>query len=170
MKKMLRFMIAMVIVVCMAFVVACSGPQTPENPTTYTLTFNMGGNGVQVESQTIEETQLPQKPADPSAQGYVFGGWYTDSACENQFDFSAAINANTTVYAKWIQLTEDGKYMIMPTINGKNPGQVYADFVSAVEENLDNFTFKFEMSGDCIITAVGNEGFLYLVLPVRINA
>lgn len=41
------------------------------------------------------------KPADPTAEGYVFRGWYTTAACTTEFDFNTPIAADTTLYAKW---------------------------------------------------------------------
>ena len=41
---------------------------------------------------------------DPTRVGYVFTGWYADAGCAVAFDFSAAVTADTTVYAGWTQL------------------------------------------------------------------
>ena len=49
----------------------------------------------------ISKGEKASKPADPTASGYTFGGWYTDAACSVKFDFNSAITANTVVYAKW---------------------------------------------------------------------
>lgn len=35
------------------------------------------------------------------ADGYSFGGWYTEAACQNAFDFETAITKDMTLYAKW---------------------------------------------------------------------
>ena len=42
------------------------------------------------------------KPADPTREGYTFGGWFTDEACTQAFDFDAAVEADVTLHAKWI--------------------------------------------------------------------
>lgn len=44
------------------------------------------------------------QPADPTADDYVFGGWYIDAACTNAFNFSGTITQDTTLYAKWSAL------------------------------------------------------------------
>ena len=49
------------------------------------------------------------KPADPTRDGYTFGGWYTDAACTQAYDFSTPVTADLTLYAKW-------------TKNAVNPG------------------------------------------------
>ena len=43
------------------------------------------------------------KPADPTREGYTFAGWYTDEACTEAYDFSAAVTADMTLYAKWVK-------------------------------------------------------------------
>jgi uncharacterized repeat protein (TIGR02543 family)/LPXTG-motif cell wall-anchored protein len=68
----------------------------------YTVTFDMGGHGAQIAAQFVEEGNRATRPADPSANGYTFGGWYSDSAFKTAFDFDTAIHADTTVYAKWV--------------------------------------------------------------------
>lgn len=67
----------------------------------YTVSFNMNGHSDQVAVQTIKEGEKATKPADPTASGYTFGGWYADAVFSTKFDFNSAINADTSVYAKW---------------------------------------------------------------------
>ena len=70
-------------------------------PTTYTVTFNMNGNGTAPTTLSVTSGNKATKPSDPSASGYTFGGWYKDSACTQAFDFNTAITGNITLYAKW---------------------------------------------------------------------
>ena len=55
----------------------------PPVPTTYTVTFNMNGHGTQITAQTVKEGEKASKPADPTASGYTFGGWYADATCSS---------------------------------------------------------------------------------------
>ena len=41
------------------------------------------------------------KPADPTMEGYNFGGWFKDADCEQPFDWDSSVIAHTTLYAKW---------------------------------------------------------------------
>lgn len=59
--------------------------------------------------QTPASGSTVTKPADPTREGYTFDGWYTDEACTKAYDFSAAVTADMTLYAKW-------------TKNAVNPG------------------------------------------------
>lgn len=51
--------------------------------------------------QTPASGSTVTKPADPTREGYAFAGWYTDEACTKAYDFSAAVTADMTLYAKW---------------------------------------------------------------------
>ena len=82
-------------------------PSNPTKPTEYTVTFNMNGHGTQVPAQTVGEGNKVTKPADPTASGYTFDGWYADATFSAAFDFDTAINADTTIYAKWTKETSD---------------------------------------------------------------
>jgi len=65
-------------------------------------------------AQTISAGDFAAKPTpDPSRSGYIFGGWYDNSACTgNQVNFfSYKIISNKTFYAKWSPSTT-------PTISG----------------------------------------------------
>lgn len=67
----------------------------------YEVIFKMGGHGTQVAPQTVKEGNKATEPTAPSEEGYSFDGWYTDSKFTSKFDFSSAITADTTLYAKW---------------------------------------------------------------------
>ena len=69
-----------------------------------TVTFDANGHGTAPAAQQIEKGGKASKPADLTAMGWVFGGWYTSKDCKTAFDFSKAVNADTTVYAKWTKV------------------------------------------------------------------
>lgn len=57
--------------------------------------------------QTLASGSTVAKPADPTRDGYTFAGWYTDEACTKAYDFSAAVTADMTLYAKWTKKAAD---------------------------------------------------------------
>ena len=61
------------------------------------------GEGSKVDFQTTAVNGSIAKPADPTREGYTFAGWYTDEACTEAYDFSVAVTADMTLYAKWIK-------------------------------------------------------------------
>lgn len=68
------------------------------------VSFNTNGHGTAPTRQTVELNGKAVKPADPTAEGYVFRGWYTTAACTTEFDFNTPIAADTTLYAKWDEI------------------------------------------------------------------
>lgn len=71
-----------------------------------TATFDMQGHGTAPSAQTVYSgvANALTEPTAPTATGYEFGGWYGDAACTEAFDFTAALDDNVTVYAKWTAL------------------------------------------------------------------
>ena len=86
----------------------------------YAVSFDTGG-GSAVDSQTVAAGGKATAPeADPTWAGHAFCGWYADEGLANAFDFeNTAINAGTTVYAKW---EEDAE---APVISGIKDGRTY---------------------------------------------
>lgn len=62
------------------------------------------------DAETLFDTSVVKKgntvgvPAEPTNDGYSFGGWYTDVNCtnENAYDFNTPVNEDITLYAKWL--------------------------------------------------------------------
>ena len=75
----------------------------------WTVAFNSnGGSACDTKFVATADGKLV-KPADPTRDGYAFGGWFTDEACTQAYDFSTPVTADLTLYAKW-------------TKNAVNPG------------------------------------------------
>jgi uncharacterized repeat protein (TIGR02543 family) len=72
----------------------------------YTVSFNVDG---QVTTKTVVNGKAMSKPADPVKDGFMFMGWYSDSAFTTPFNFSTAIKADTALYAKFIELDENAQ-------------------------------------------------------------
>ena len=87
--------------------------------------------------ETIEATF--EKPADPSQQGFVFGGWYVDATLQTPYVWGSEAR-NATLHAKWAieqptvapatPGTYDGTAKSLGTVTAKGAGQ-------AVEYQLD---------------------------------
>lgn len=69
----------------------------------WTVAFNSnGGSACDTKFVATADGKLV-KPADPTRDGYTFGGWYTDEACTQAYDFSTPVTADLTLYAKWTE-------------------------------------------------------------------
>ncbi len=66
--------------------------------------FDLQNHGEEIDELIIEKGQKIQKPTEPVAEGYVFGGWYKESRCQNAWDFDKdVVTEDTTLYAKWVE-------------------------------------------------------------------
>ena len=66
------------------------------------VSFESNG-GTELETYLIKQGKTIAKPEDPTRAGYVFAGWYADSALTQAFDFSVAPQDDVVLYAKWTQ-------------------------------------------------------------------
>ena len=68
----------------------------------YAVSFDLQGGTGAISSQTVASGETASEPTViPTKTGYLFGGWYADSACTEEFDFSDPITETTVIYAKW---------------------------------------------------------------------
>ena len=70
-------------------------------PTVFTVTFNDGIDSTKDVTVKVEEGKAVSRPADPTREGYTFGGWFTDAAATKAYDFKSLVKADLTLYAKW---------------------------------------------------------------------
>ena len=80
-----------------------------------TVTFDNNGGGTDTEAQSVFIGSCATEPEEPVRDGYAFGGWYKDEECTEslKYDFSTPVNANITLYAKWLK-----KYTVTFDANG----------------------------------------------------
>ncbi len=64
----------------------------------YTISFDAAG-GSQVAAIKIKAGTLAGKPADPTRDGYLFGGWYLKTG--QSFDWSKPVNQDVSLVARW---------------------------------------------------------------------
>lgn len=94
-------------------------------PTTnYTVTFDVQGHGTAPAAATVASGGKVTKPADPSASGYTFGGWYKETGCTTAWVFDTdTVSKDTTIYAKWTENgggggdTPSGEYTLVTSVS-----------------------------------------------------
>ena len=79
----------------------------------YTVAFNTDGGTPVPPAQEVEYGLTATEPAAPEKTGYTFDGWYLG---DEKYDFSAAVEQNITLTAKWTQNT----YTVTFDPNGGN--------------------------------------------------
>ena len=112
-----------------------ASPDSPApSPSGYTVTFSANG-GSQIASITVSEDSTAEQPEDPSREGYIFTGWFTDDGTfAEPFAFGEdgdIISRDITLYAQWIDddpagfAVDDALAMVAITYaQGDNPGYV----------------------------------------------
>lgn len=92
-----------------------------ENPTVedkVTVVYN----GTNMSNVTLDKGATLQMPSDPKKDGYIFGGWYIDSAFTKEVNFPIVVNENTTLYAKFYSYKEAFEQARDKTVGLSIPG------------------------------------------------
>lgn len=53
--------------------------------------------------EEIVANKTTKKPTNPTREGYNFKGWFVDSECLVNFNFTTTIIGDTSLYAKWVE-------------------------------------------------------------------
>ncbi|MDE7213949.1 MAG: InlB B-repeat-containing protein, partial [Anaeroplasmataceae bacterium] len=78
-------------------------PQPIEEPVIEAIFDTDGGS--KIDKVTLTEAGTVKKPEDPKKAGYVFEGWYKNSAKTTLWDFTKdVVSESTTIYAKWAKI------------------------------------------------------------------
>ena len=89
----------------------------------YSVIFHVNGHGSAPESQKVNAGFKIIQPANLTAIGYTFGGWYKEASCKNKWDFDTdTVNSDTTLYAKWTPIS----YTVKFDGNGATSGSMSA--------------------------------------------
>jgi len=71
----------------------------------FTVTFDSQGGSSVSSLEDVGYGTTIIKPSDPTKEGYVFAGWYSESELENCWNFDTnTVTEDTTLYASWKQL------------------------------------------------------------------
>ncbi|MCF0229016.1 MAG: InlB B-repeat-containing protein, partial [Parasporobacterium sp.] len=90
-------------------------PTTPV--VTYKVTFYTERGTVTPVQQTVEKGKCVAEPVPPSAEGYVFGGWYAEKECKNRYNFNTPVTADITLFAKWTPVQKEN-FQVVFSANG----------------------------------------------------
>ncbi len=91
----MRKILSVLTVLLFVFVLVACGSKS------FTVTFNTN-EGSEIAAIEVEEGQTFDAPTAPTKTGFVFDGWYKESALTNMWDFETdVVESNITLYAKW---------------------------------------------------------------------
>ena len=120
---------------------------------TYTVSFDSLG-GSAVDSQTVSHGSTATEPTTaPIRTGHTFGGWYTDTACTTEYDFTAPVTGDLTLYAKWKK--------------NNPPSSTYAITVESAKNGTVTASHKTASKGTTItLTVTPDTGYTLETLTV----
>ena len=106
-KRILSILLLCCMVLTLLPTAAFAADESPA-VTNVTVTFDSNGGG-EVESQTIQQGQQVQRPADPVKEGYTFIGWYDKNDLDNKYynmpewTFSYPVTKDLELVAQWME-------------------------------------------------------------------
>ena len=119
----------------------------------YTVTFNTDGGTPVPPAQEVEYGLTATEPAAPKKTGYTFDGWYLG---DEKYDFSAAVEQNITLTAKWEAKKANVHLMIFKSGDLSTPivnvpyttDKLAGDTIDLAEINPSSYLdFDFEIDG-----------------------
>ena len=122
-------------------------------------------DGVEVKGLYLYEQNSITAYRPANKDGYIFAGWYVDNSFTNLFTFNGTITEDITLYAKWIECSEniiniESVDSFDVTVNGRTE-QLYA-FVPLVDgtivvtsssDGLDLYGVLYDAAKNKLITA-----------------
>jgi len=81
--------------------VKAKGESGNDGKNSYLVIFNTNGGTPLFRIYGVSHGDQITTPAEPTKDGYIFDGWYTDEEFENVWNSANAVIANVIIYAKW---------------------------------------------------------------------
>ena len=104
-KRILSILLLCCMVLTLLPTTAFAADESPA-VTNVTVTFDSNGGG-EVKSQTIQQGQQVQRPADPVKEGYTFIGWYNKADLQYinlpEWNFDYPVFENMELVAQWME-------------------------------------------------------------------
>lgn len=92
----------------------------------FIVRFNTNG-GSDIAQKSVKRNTKVGEIQEPTKDGFIFDGWYTDKALNNKFDPDTKVTSSITLYAKWTaEPVDDSKSKIVLAI-GKKEATVFGE-------------------------------------------
>ncbi|MFR4802054.1 MAG: InlB B-repeat-containing protein [Eggerthellaceae bacterium] len=94
----------------------------------FAVSFESNG-GSAVSTFRVAQGKPMTRPGDPTREGHLFLGWFSDEQLTQAWDFSRPVTGDMTLYAKWGEDVNGG--VRPPLIGGLNPPSPQGDSSSS---------------------------------------
>ncbi|MDR2828086.1 MAG: InlB B-repeat-containing protein, partial [Acholeplasmatales bacterium] len=98
-KKLIKLLYLLVLPILYFTILQLSSCAVP--PTRYTVSFDTD-NGSLVSAQILLENEKVAEPKNPTKDGYIFSGWYTNTTYTTIYDFDTIVEHSFTLYSYWV--------------------------------------------------------------------
>ena len=106
----------------------------------------------------VEKGASLSQPADPTKEGHIFGGWYTDSSLSQKAIFPMVINEDTTLYAEFYTYQTAFMNARENTIGASVPGYEY-DYTLTVSAGYNAVSLNGKTVGKSKYSSTGEVSF-----------
>lgn len=122
----------------------------------FDVSFDIGGNIDTDNIQLVLDGDKAVVPLEPTAEGLVFTGWYTDNSYVNAYDFDTPVTKDIVIYAGWMKASD----VTVSVFKGHTlslEGDIGVNFYTVLPADLSQDAYmKFKVQG------ISNE----LTIPV----
>lgn len=73
----------------------------------FDVSFDIGGTIIEDNIQVVYSGEKAVVPLEPSVDGLVFTGWFTDNSYLNAYDFDTPVTQDIVLYAGWMKASSD---------------------------------------------------------------
>ena len=131
----------------------------------FDVEFNLnGGTSSAIDTQNIQEgRKVEVPPTDPTQDGWIFQGWFTDPDGGSRWDFDKdVVSSNITLYAHWAKFKVVNGILTECTATGDVTIPEYFDgqLVTGIADNVfENNTSITSVTLPYTLTNIGNSAF-----------
>ena len=122
---MKKFVIFMLMIVCLTLPVACGTTESPDPDQTTVETYTVTFENTSLAPVSLKKGDTLQRPNAPEKSACVFVGWYTDAAFTAEAAFPLTVNADTVLYAQFYSYEEAFAKARENTVGDDVPGFSY---------------------------------------------
>ena len=155
----------------------------PGAKVSYTVNFD-SMEGSAVASQKVNRGATAIKPDEPTRDGFVFRGWYTDRETTEAYDFGTEVTQNITLYAKWEKdghATKELKYTVEYRVDSQTGTKLAGEEVTVnIWKNDDTYSvasvptktfdgYKLAETGSTALPATVRDGDTIYVIYEKDN-
>ena len=140
-----------------------------ELDTTATITYNYNYSESTSSTVTLTNGETLTYPTVPTRSGYAFAGWYTNSSCTTQYDFSGTITEDITLYAKWVSMVSSSSassrdYVDIKNHNTSSSAKSYTVTSASSSSKPNYYYFTCYKSGSYTFSANRTSGDYYITV------